>query len=79
MGKEHVLTAPLRSAVSGDVPAHSCVSAPCGVGYANMSIKILLDAPNELVDNDVKCRRQLKGALWRLAMLRPISVLAIPI
>jgi len=52
-----MLTAPLRSAVSGDVPAHSGVSAPCGVGYANICIRNLLDAPSEPVNNVVESGR----------------------
>ena len=74
-----MLTAPLRSAVSGDVPAHSGVSAPCGVGYANMCIRNLLDEPSELVNNVVESGKRPEGPLWRLVRLRPISLTIIPV
>ena len=78
-GEEDVITAPLRPAVSGDVPAHSGVSAPCGVGYANMCIRNLLDEPSELVSIVVESRKQPEGPLSRLVRLRPISLLIIPV
>ena len=74
-----MLTAPLRSAVSGDVPAHRGVSAPCGVGYANMCARNLLEAPKELVKNVVEPGKQPECPLSRSVKLRPISLLIIPV
>ena len=62
------ITSPLRFAVSGDVPAHSWVSAPCGVGYNSMLIRIWLNQSREPVDykSAVETVKQLKPSLSRL-------------
>jgi len=65
--------------VSGEVPAHSWVSAPSGVGYANMCPSNLLNEPRELVNNVVGSGKQAEGPLSIFVMLRPISVLIIPV
>jgi len=50
--EDDVSTMPLRFAVSGDVPAHSWVSAPCWAGYIAMFIRNFVNEPSVLV-NDV--------------------------
>ena len=67
VGEEDVLTSPLRLALSGDVPAHSWVSAPCGVGYNSTRIRNLVNEPNKPVNDVIESQKRLEGLLSRLA------------
>jgi hypothetical protein len=77
--KEMVLTSPLKFAVSGDVPAHSWVSAPCGAGCNSTRIKNLPNEASELVTNVVKSWKLLQDSLPKKAWLRTSSLLTMPI
>jgi len=63
------VTSPLRFAVSGDVPAHSWVSAPCGVGYNSTRNRNWINQSREPVNykSAVDAVKQLKPSLSRLA------------
>ena len=74
-----MLTAPLRLAVSGDVPAHSWVSAPWGVGYMNARFANLPGKPSKPVNNVVKCGKQQGDSLSRSKTSRIRSDPIIPI
>ena len=74
-----VLTSPLKFAVSGDVPAHSWVSAPCGAGCSSTRIKNLPNEASEPVMNAVKSGKLLEDSLPKKAWWRINSLLTMPI
>jgi len=73
------LTSPLRFAVSGDVPAHSWVSAPCSTEYIAMFNRDLVNEPSKPVNGVVGSGEQLEGLLSRLTRFRARSLLITPI
>jgi hypothetical protein len=62
-----MLTSPLKFAVSGDVPAHSWVSAPCEGGYSSMRIINLLNESSGPVNNSIASGKRLEDSLSRKA------------
>jgi hypothetical protein len=66
VGEGDVLTPPFKPAVSGEVPAHSWVIAPCGVGCTITRVRNLMNEPNKQVNNVVGSGKQLEVSLSRL-------------
>jgi hypothetical protein len=62
-----VLTSPLKFAVSGDVPAHNWVRAPCEAEYSSTRITNLPNEASEPVTNAVKSGKSLEDSLPKKA------------